>query len=103
MRRGSTVGMGGEASTSTELGGGVFGCTRRASAAAFCLFACSAFEVAVLAALFRMGGGAVEILEAAGGTVGAAAGTTPGAIGSRDRAALQFIKQISTRVWARLR
>src|SRR3954467_7386473 len=46
---------------------------------AFRFFARSAFEVAASEALFREGGGAVKLLEAAGGTVGGAAGTTPGA------------------------
>src|SRR3954466_8109665 len=101
MRRGSAVGMGGEASTSAELGGGVFGCTCRASAVAFCLFARSAFRVAASAALFRMSG-VVEVSEAAGGTTGATAGITLGAAGSRDRAALKIIEQITKRVRARL-
>src|SRR3954471_10084927 len=102
MRSGSAVGMGERASKSIELGGGVFGCTGRASAAAFCLFARSALRVAASAALFRTSG-VVEVSEAAGGTAGAAAGITLGAAGSRDRAALQITEQISKRVRARLR
>src|SRR3954470_12380133 len=109
MRRGSAVGMGEGASKSTELGGEVFGCTCRASAAAFCLFARSALRVAASAALFRTSG-VVEVSEAVGGTAGAAAGITRGAAagitrgatGSRDRVALQVTKQISKRVRARL-
>jgi len=94
MRMGSAVGM------SAELGGGVFGRACRASAVAFCFLARSAFNMAASEALFREGA-AVEVLEAAGGTVGGAAGTTPGATGSRDRAALQHEEQISTRDRAR--
>ena len=43
---------------SVELGGGVFGRTHLASAAAFCFLARSAFEVAASAALFREEAGA---------------------------------------------
>ena len=80
MRRGSATGI------SSEIGGGVVGRSRRASAAAFCFLARSAFIVAASEALFRegggtVGGGTVEVFEPAGGAV-------EGATGSRDRAAL---------------